>query len=144
MSKRELADIIVYYYFLIKIKIPSPSSLPPDPKRTRSIRPRYDYIIECSLRIESKPLSDFLNALGAEIPLGIEIDALALPPALLEPQLTRHRQSVRELRLARAELPVGLGDGARLHAPAQDGIKRLWIGGGLREGGREGRRARMS
>lgn len=126
-------------FWLYSLSFDHPPALPPNPKRTRSVRPRHDDVIQGRFRIQAKSLRNLLNALGAEVALSVEVDALPLPPTLLEPQLTRHRQSVRELRLACAKLPVGLRDRARLHAPAQDSIKRLWINEVRgREEGREG------
>ena len=69
--------------------------------------------------IHAKPLSDPLQALRAECPLGIDVDRLPLRPPVADGHLARHAEGVAELRLARAELAEHLRQRARLDAPLE-------------------------
>mmetsp|Transcript_25867 Transcript_25867/g.65206 ORF Transcript_25867/g.65206 Transcript_25867/m.65206 type:complete len:220 (+) Transcript_25867:1398-2057(+) len=64
--------------------------------------------------------ADFLDAVGAEGTLGVDVHALAGEGLV---QLRLDRQRVAQLRLAATELPVEFGDAAGLDASAQNFVQ---------------------
>ena len=64
-----------------------------------------------------RALADLRQTLGAEGALRVDVQRLALAAALLHRQLADDGERVTELRLARSELSVELGEGPRFHSP---------------------------
>jgi hypothetical protein len=81
-------------------------------------------VLEGDGGVQPEPLGDGLELGRAEAPLRVEVDRLPLGPALRDGHLARDAQRVAQLRLARPELPVHLGDGACLD-PALEELVEL-------------------
>ena len=65
----------------------------------------FNFFIYEEIRI---PGSNSEESLGSECALGVDPEALALCATHVDGQLTDHRQTVAQLRFARAEFPVDL------------------------------------
>jgi hypothetical protein len=93
--------------------------------------PADDDVIQSLLGVQAEPVGDLFDALGAEVAFGIHVYHLSLAPAHLERELARHAEGVGQLRLACAELPEKLGDGAGLDTTAEDVVQGVGAGGDL-------------
>ena len=74
-------------------------------------------VVHHFVRVQSEALADLRQTLGAEGALRVDVQRLALAAALLHRQLADDGERVTELRLARPELSVELGEGPRFHSP---------------------------
>jgi hypothetical protein len=57
---------------------------------------RDDDVVERPVRVKAEALRDLLDALGPEVALGVDEDALALPAARVVAQLQRHTKEKKE------------------------------------------------